>query len=82
MTQQRRPQATDAATKTGPADREERRAKVVEQGESAAVASIADAIVLKSGEPFFLCDRDGQVPIASFSAEGPRPEAMTGAKDR
>ena len=54
----------------------------MEQGESAAVASIADAIVLKSGEPFFLCDRDGQVPIASFSAEGPRPEAMTGAKDR
>src|SRR3954447_16730973 len=40
-----------------------RKRQVLTKGRATVVQSITDAVVAKDGEPFFLCEPDGQVPI-------------------
>ena len=41
----------------------QRKQQVLTKGRASVVGSIADAVVAKDGEPFFLCQPDGQVPV-------------------
>jgi glycogen debranching enzyme len=45
-----------------PRQRQERRERVLTQGEASVVRSIADAVVIKDEDVFFLCKPDGRVP--------------------
>jgi glycogen debranching enzyme len=45
----------------GAASRSERKTHVLTQHTASVVGSIADAVVIKDGEPFFLCPPDGQI---------------------
>lgn len=47
----------------GAAQRDERRDRVLTQGKPSVTRSIADAIVIKDGDLFFLSEPDGQVPL-------------------
>jgi glycogen debranching enzyme len=40
-----------------------RKQQVLTKGRASVVQSITDAVVAKDGEPFFLCEPDGQVPV-------------------
>jgi glycogen debranching enzyme len=40
-----------------------RKQQVLTRGRSTVVGSITEAVVAKDGEPFFLCEPDGQVPL-------------------
>ena len=40
-----------------------RKQQVLTKGRASVVRSITDAVVAKDGEPFFLCEPDGQVPV-------------------
>src|SRR3954447_26855496 len=40
-----------------------RKQRVLTRGRASVVNSITDAVVAKDGEPFFLCEPDGQVPV-------------------
>jgi glycogen debranching enzyme len=44
-------------------DAQERKTQVLTSHTASRVGSIADAVVIKDGEPFFLCPPDGQVPV-------------------
>ena len=47
------------------ADRQDsRKVQVLTRHSASSVRSIADAVVIKDGEPFFLCPPDGQIPVA------------------
>jgi glycogen debranching enzyme len=58
---------TDASPSTERASRRQttdgRKKQVLTKGRATVVQSITDAVVAKDGEPFFLCEPDGQVPI-------------------
>jgi glycogen debranching enzyme len=41
----------------------DRKARVLTSHTASQVRSIADAVVIKDGEPFFLCPPDGQIPV-------------------
>ena len=57
--------AVTDATATVPADQgpPARKQHALTQGRASVVRSITDAVVAKDGEPFFLCEPDGQVPV-------------------
>src|SRR5689334_20533836 len=40
-----------------------RKQRVLTKGRATVVRSITEAVVAKDGEPFFLCEPDGQVPL-------------------
>jgi glycogen debranching enzyme len=70
--------ATHAQTRTGTdardgadghADRK-RKQQVLTKGRASTVRSITDAVVAKDGEPFFLCQPDGQVPVEGAHGYG------------
>src|SRR3954463_3154686 len=44
------------------AARRDRKRDVLSRHTASTVGSIADAVVIKDGEPFFLCPPDGQIP--------------------
>ena len=44
-------------------DRGQRKSQVLTSHTASRVGSIADAVVIKDGEPFFICPPDGQVPV-------------------
>ena len=44
--------------------------RVVQHGRASTTSSIANAIVIKDGELFFLCDRNGDVPLEGSSGLG------------
>ncbi len=44
-------------------EKQQRKQQVLTKGRASIVGSIADAIVAKNGEPYFLCQPDGQIPI-------------------
>src|SRR3954471_12032476 len=48
----------------------ERKQQVLTKGRASAVQSIADAVVAKDGEPFFLCEPDGEVPVDGHHGYG------------
>ena len=50
---------------------EDRKRKALTQDRSSISESITDALVVKDGEPFLICQRDGQVPV-----EGPHGLGM------
>jgi glycogen debranching enzyme len=50
--------------------RRERKAQVLTRHSASGVRSIADAIVIKRHEPFFLCPADGQIPISGAHGFG------------
>jgi glycogen debranching enzyme len=52
------PRPTDARS-----DPEERKSQVLTSHTASRVGSIADAVVIKDGEPFFICPPDGQIPV-------------------
>jgi glycogen debranching enzyme len=65
---------TDTATRPAaqPSDRRHdpdaagdnhRKQEVLARGHPSQVGSISDAVVVKNGEPFFLCPPDGQIPL-------------------
>jgi glycogen debranching enzyme len=58
----------------GTSDNEARRRtgdrRVVQHGRASTTSSIADAIVIKDGELFFLCDRNGDVPFVESNGLG------------
>ena len=62
---ERRPARTgdSASPPKGVRERDDRKARLLKQASASIVASIADAIAIKHGEPFFLCPPDGQLPI-------------------
>ena len=45
-----------------PREKQDRKQRVLTHGESSTTRSIADALVIKSGNLFFLTDQDGQIP--------------------
>ncbi|HEU0242400.1 MAG TPA: glycogen debranching N-terminal domain-containing protein [Candidatus Limnocylindrales bacterium] len=52
----------DRPGRTGdPSD--ERKHEVLSHNQASTVRSISDAVVIKDGEPFFLCPPDGQIPM-------------------
>ncbi len=56
-----------------PKDREDqrkRKTQVLTHHTASQVRSIADAVVIKDGEPFFLCPPDGQVPVSGSHGFG------------
>jgi glycogen debranching enzyme len=48
----------------------DRKAQVLTHGAASVVPSIADAIVIKQGEPFFLCPPDGQIDTSGHHGFG------------
>src|SRR5690349_13338060 len=40
----------------------DRKHQVLSHNQASTVRSISDAVVIKDGEPFFLCPPDGQIP--------------------
>ncbi|HYL39842.1 MAG TPA: glycogen debranching N-terminal domain-containing protein, partial [Candidatus Binatus sp.] len=50
--------------------RGERKAQVLTRHSASSVGSIADAVVIKDGEPFFVCPPDGQIPISGEHSYG------------
>jgi glycogen debranching enzyme len=52
------------------ADQRDRKSQVLTHHTASQVRSIADAVVIKDGEPFFLCPPDGQVPVTGAHGFG------------
>jgi glycogen debranching enzyme len=48
----------------------ERKEQVLTRHTASDVGSIADAVVVKDGEPFFLCPPDGQIPVSRHHGFG------------
>lgn len=48
---------------TNSASRADRNREVLTKGRASAVRSISGAVVIKDGEPFFVCPPDGQIPL-------------------
>ena len=71
---QTRPRSSGDGTSDAPAgdshDERERKQQVLTKGRASAVQSIADAVVAKDGEPFFLCEPDGEVPVDGHHGYG------------
>src|SRR3954447_21502125 len=57
------PITRDAAQAMSASDRQERKARVLTSHTPSRVRSIADAVVIKDGDPFFICPPDGEVPL-------------------
>ena len=53
-----------------PQDKEERKQRVLTQGSPSIVRSIADAVVVKDGDLYFLTERDGDVPVGNTHGFG------------
>jgi glycogen debranching enzyme len=53
-----------------PGDQGERKAHVLTKYSASVVRSIADAVVIKEGEPFFLCPPDGQIEVSGSHGFG------------
>ncbi|HET9682110.1 MAG TPA: glycogen debranching N-terminal domain-containing protein [Candidatus Limnocylindrales bacterium] len=53
-----------------PPARQERKAQVLTRHSASSVRSIADAVVIKDGEPFFICPPDGQIPTSGDHGYG------------
>ena len=51
-------------------DQRDRKSRVLTHHTASQVPSIADAVVIKDGEPFFLCPPDGQVPVSGSHGFG------------
>jgi len=51
-------------------DQRDRKSQVLTHHTASRVRSIADAVVIKDGEPFFLCPPDGQVPVSGSHGFG------------
>jgi glycogen debranching enzyme len=51
-------------------DQGERKAHVLTKHSASVVRSIADAVVIKEGEPFFLCPPDGQIEVSGSHGFG------------
>ena len=63
--------ATEPATRPSRTeDQGERKAHVLTKHSASIVPSIADAIVIKEGEPFFLCPPDGQIDLSGSHGFG------------
>src|SRR5690242_2965476 len=60
---------TPAAPPKG-TDQRDRKSQVLTHHTASRVRSIADAVVIKDGEPFFLCPPDGQVPVSGSHGFG------------
>ncbi len=50
--------------------RQDRKATVLTHGSASVVSSITDAVVVKRGEPFFLCPPDGGIPTSGHHGFG------------
>ncbi len=50
--------------------RHERKQRVLTQGQASVVSSIADAVVIKDGDVFLVCRRDGSVPAGVHHGYG------------
>src|SRR3954454_23222196 len=61
-TQTNHPQPEEAH-KIGPDEREERKARVLTHGIASVTSSIADAVIIKSEDLFFLTRPDAMVPL-------------------
>ncbi len=46
-----------------PEDQTDQKRKVLKRSQASTVRSISDAVVIKDGDPFFLCPPDGQIPL-------------------
>jgi glycogen debranching enzyme len=57
------PRRSRAGGDAGRPGSDERKVHVLSHHDASSVRSIADALVIKDGEPFFVCPRDGQVRI-------------------
>ncbi|HEY2916442.1 MAG TPA: glycogen debranching N-terminal domain-containing protein [Candidatus Limnocylindrales bacterium] len=53
-----------------PPDKHRRKEQVLTRHTASDVGSIADAVVVKDGEPFFLCPPDGQIPVGGHHGFG------------
>jgi glycogen debranching enzyme len=53
-----------------PKENHQRKQRLLRHGATALVPSIAEAMVLKSGDLFFLCERDGRVPLQDHHGLG------------
>jgi hypothetical protein len=61
------------------------RRRILEGGRASVTASVADAVVLKQGELFFLCERNGDVPMDDAHGRlrvGDATASLTFARDR
>jgi N-terminal domain of (some) glycogen debranching enzymes len=61
--QEQTAQAVEGKYYVSPQEQQERKQRVVTQGTPAIVRSIADAVVIKDGNFFFLTEPDGRVPL-------------------
>lgn len=50
-------------TRRPPDDQSDRKRRVLKRSHASNVRSISDAVVIKDGDPFFLCPPDGQIPL-------------------
>src|SRR5690349_9497138 len=57
-------------TQGTPAEKKQRRKRVEHKQRPALVRSIAEAVVIKDEDVFFLCDRDGGVPLKGSHGYG------------
>ncbi len=51
-------------------ERAERKRNVLTQSQASKVESIGDAVVIKDGDPFFICPRNGQIPLSGAHGFG------------
>jgi glycogen debranching enzyme len=64
------PVTRDPARTSRLGDEGERKAHVLTKHSASVVRSIADAVVIKEGEPFFLCPPDGQIDVSGSHGFG------------
>ena len=66
-----RPHDEDADRPSAANDRAgDRKHEVLSHNHASSVGSISDAVVIKDGEPFFLCPPDGQIPVDGKHGHG------------
>ena len=63
-------QVTEHTHPTTPEERQERKHRIQTHGRSSVTRSIADAIVIKAGELFFLSEPNGRVPLGDTHGYG------------